>query len=379
MEIMNEYADSISDANIAKKASTSIAATMVKERLDSLIDLGVSFTGRPNFVSSIEEGQHWNEAMDILQGTLTDFPIIERMVIFDSECVIQSMLPLVSGNIGTQRGCKEREWYALMKKDLKPHIAGVVLRTSKPVIAMTGVAVPIVSHKNQNLLGILFLLIKLDSFTEWARRFEGNEGEYLSIFDQKGQIVFHPYVDLSEKIIDASNLLVVQKMKSGESGVEIFNSPYTQQEEVAGYRKISKYGWGVMVTQPAKLVFKDRAKRLLYQSLSYSLLLIVQIMLFMLVFYFLVKNKESSKRENVLLQKASDSELAQKTAAAVAEVEKQKAQELQILNDQLRKSISDLEKVNKIMIGRELEMIKLKQEVNNCLTELGKDTKYKVA
>ena len=56
-----------------------------------------------------------------------------------------------------------------------------------------------------------------------------------------------------------------------------------------------------------------------------------------------------------------------------------KEQALKATQEKLKTKISDLERFNKIMVGRELEMVKLKEEVNSLLTELGKEIKYKVA
>ncbi len=56
-----------------------------------------------------------------------------------------------------------------------------------------------------------------------------------------------------------------------------------------------------------------------------------------------------------------------------------KEQALKASQETLKTKISDLERFNKIMVGRELEMIKLKEEVNSLLAALGKEIKYKVA
>jgi methyl-accepting chemotaxis protein len=100
----------------------------------------------------------------------------------------------------------------------------------------------------------------------------------------------------------------------------------------------------------------------------------------------------------------------EKEAAAVkaaADIEKKKAEELHAANQQLRaseqqmkaanqqlaakeealrgsqdelkKKVSDLERFNKLMVGRELDMVKLKEEVNSLLEKAGEPKKYKVA
>lgn len=45
-------------------------------------------------------------------------------------------------------------------------------------------------------------------------------------------------------------------------------------------------------------------------------------------------------------------------------------------SDELKKHAEDLEKLNKFMIGRELDMINLKKEINGLLAELGRPPKY---
>lgn len=83
--------------------------------------------------------------------------------------------------------------------------------------------------------------------------------------------------------------------------------------------------------------------------------------------------------------------IAIKTALTSIDSEKKRAEELDVLNQyletqkqtllntqrELDKKILDLERVNKIMINRELNMIKLKEEINSYLAELGRDPKYK--
>lgn len=84
-------------------------------------------------------------------------------------------------------------------------------------------------------------------------------------------------------------------------------------------------------------------------------------------------------------------------SAALADVEKKKAEELSALNQQLKASeqflkaanqqltakeqelrtrMADLERFNKLMVGRELIMVELKAEVNSLLEKIGQPVKY---
>jgi len=48
------------------------------------------------------------------------------------------------------------------------------------------------------------------------------------------------------------------------------------------------------------------------------------------------------------------------------------------MEEELRRNLDELERFNKLAIGRELKMIQLKQEVNEFMNQLGQAAKYKI-
>jgi hypothetical protein len=48
------------------------------------------------------------------------------------------------------------------------------------------------------------------------------------------------------------------------------------------------------------------------------------------------------------------------------------------ISENLKDKLREIEKVNKLMVGRELDMVELKKEINNLLKELGRPDKYRV-
>jgi hypothetical protein len=44
----------------------------------------------------------------------------------------------------------------------------------------------------------------------------------------------------------------------------------------------------------------------------------------------------------------------------------------------LRRNLEELERFNKLAIGREIKMIQLKEEINELLIQLDQDKKYKI-
>jgi len=48
------------------------------------------------------------------------------------------------------------------------------------------------------------------------------------------------------------------------------------------------------------------------------------------------------------------------------------------MEEDLRQNVEELERFNKLAIGREIKMIQLKQEINELMIQLGKVEKYKI-
>ena len=48
------------------------------------------------------------------------------------------------------------------------------------------------------------------------------------------------------------------------------------------------------------------------------------------------------------------------------------------MEEELRRNVDELERFNKLAIGRELKMIQLKEEINELLSQLNLDKRYKI-
>ena len=48
------------------------------------------------------------------------------------------------------------------------------------------------------------------------------------------------------------------------------------------------------------------------------------------------------------------------------------------MEDEMRRNVEELERFNKLAIGREIKMIQLKEEINELMIQLGKVEKYKI-
>lgn len=84
-------------------------------------------------------------------------------------------------------------------------------------------------------------------------------------------------------------------------------------------------------------------------------------------------------RKRIQLQEEQLAQIRANEQQLKAVNEQLKAKEQALLETQveLKKKISDLERFNRLTVGRELEMVKLKKEVDTLLEELGRPKKYK--
>ncbi|MEM5469393.1 sensor histidine kinase [Celeribacter marinus] len=71
-----------------------------------------------------------------------------------------------------------------------------------------------------------------------------------AIFDQDGRAIAHPNPTVEANMMDGSKITIVQKMLSGETGVDQFYSPPMKIDMIAGYTFVPETGWAVMVPQP---------------------------------------------------------------------------------------------------------------------------------
>jgi hypothetical protein len=264
--VLKNYLDESTGTLFQSKLSQArLAAAIVEERLNSLLALGNSYASRPLLIKYIEENQ-WDKALKILSEILTTTAGFERLVLYDTNAVIRADLPFANV-LGQNR--RDKEWFRVFKKDWKPFVSGVYQRSAEPKKNVICIAIPIIEgqiflpeiapsppHASRKI-GILQLQLDLKYFHFWTH-IDVGKGGIIYIVDNYGRIVYHPLLENYSKIIDFSSVGIVKKALAGESGVAKNYNEVEHEERIAGFYGISRYGWGVIVTQPARLAFKQR-------------------------------------------------------------------------------------------------------------------------
>lgn len=106
-----------------------------------------------------------------------------------------------------------------------------------------------VFDKTGNKRGVLFAEVGLNYINDVCGKINYGSKEYCSIVDSLGKVVAHPNQQWVKESHNLSKMLVVQKIKRGNSGTINFYSPHLGEEAVAGFATVEKLGWGVIVFQ----------------------------------------------------------------------------------------------------------------------------------
>lgn len=286
-----------------------LAASMAKENLEKIIDVGVSLSTRVQFQKLVESGK-WNEAIKLMESVPKDFPYIQQATLFDPQGIIRAATPLtpeLSAIMG--KDFSYRDYYKGVSKNWEPYVAEAI----KPAVPLgynlIPVATPIKSQQGA-VLGILLLNIKLDAIAAWSKKIDVGPTGFVYIVDQRGHLIAHPTLLPTEDIVDFSSVPAVQKTLKGERGVEVLFNPIENEERVTAYEPVPQYGWGVAVVEPARTAFAERNK----EAGRVAILWVLIIFAVGLFTYRLLQDRavisDQRDRERLLLESIGDGVIA---------------------------------------------------------------------
>jgi PAS domain S-box-containing protein len=308
------YSESTASILAEKRLLALLAANIVHDRLNAIVDLGISFATRPRVVEEIEKG-NWAGAMQVLDSVPQTFPFIDRLVLFDPDAIIKADIPPAPEVIGQSRA--DRGWYAGIRKNWQPYISEIYQRGVKPRQNIIAAVFPIKKARSavspsgdeETVIGILQLQLKLEIFQEWIKRTDVGPGVFIYIVDQSGRIVAHPFMDNLEVSIDFSAVPVVQKLLQGKGGAEFYYNPVEKEERFSAYEPVKGHGWGVVVTQPSRNAFRERNKELLPLLIVYIIFVALTMVTAFFILYAMIagrQSREASQRLAAIVESSAD-------------------------------------------------------------------------
>lgn len=299
----------LTELALSRRASVSyLAAAVLSEKLDRLVDIGIALATRVRFRELVEAG-NWIEAGGILRSVPNDFPFIERTTLHDRQGTMMADVPEVPGIRG--QNFAHRDWYQGAVRTGQPYISQVYRRVAPPQINVFVAAIPIRSAKGE-VLGILVVQVRSDRFFEWVKNIEAGAGGLVYVVDQRGRLAAHPKFSSQGDLIDYSGVPAVQRILAGSGGIDIVFNPVENERRVVAYEPVTKHGWGVVLEQPTASVFATRDDQLRRILSTYGFISICVVCVGYLASRISVQRRlvEDGQRATVALERA----VAERTA-----------------------------------------------------------------
>ncbi len=289
-----------------------LVATVLAEKLDRLVDVGVSLSTRVQFQRLVER-KEWEGAIKFMESIPVTYSYIDRLVVTDSKGIIVADTPALPGVRG--QDFSFRDWYQGVIRTGKPFISKIFKRRAEPQINIVAVAVPI-KNREQALLGILMIQVKLESFFQWFRDAMPTPGSVIYIVDQSGQAVFHPQYTERGETAYLGNATAVQHALRGERGTLIIPDLDKNSERVTAFIPVEKYGWGVILEEPAVTAFAARDHQLQRFIVIYGLMLALS--MFTAYLFFRAREEARIKTDltRLVSERTSELEVANKELEA---------------------------------------------------------------
>jgi signal transduction histidine kinase len=302
----------LTDTALAREASlAALAATILSEKFERLVDIGVSLATRVRFQRLIAS-ERWVEAAQILRRVPEDFEFLDRVFIADTGGTLMADTPELPGVRGTNFA--HRDWYKGISRDWKPYVSRLYRRTAAPRRDVIAVSVPI-RGADGKVAGLLVLQVKLETFFEWARHIDAGPEDRVLVVDGAGRAAFDsmaPMTGLAElpPVLPAAHWQV-----RGSPGAEIVPDAAGGEPTLRSFAPAA-HGWGVVILQPARAAFAARDVLLRQQLVGTALVAAFAIAAILLGTQVLLERRRTGA------ERAHKLELAKAQAALARHVER---------------------------------------------------------
>jgi signal transduction histidine kinase len=261
----------LTQSALARRGAVSfLASTVLTEKFERLLDIGLALATRVRFRELVGRGR-WEEAIAILSSVPSDFPFIERISLDDPGGTQRAEIPADRETHG--QSFAHRDWYQAVARTGQAYVSRVYRRGAAPPRNVFVAAIPI-NNEAGAMAAMLVLQVRADLFFEWIRGVEAGPGGLIFVVDQRGFLAYRPDQPSQEELLDYSHVLPVQRVLQGKRGVEILSDSDPDGGRVVAYQPIGAHGWGVVLTEPAENVFALRNDQLKWMALTYLLSLV---------------------------------------------------------------------------------------------------------
>jgi signal transduction histidine kinase len=248
-----------------------LAAVAIHERFGRLEDIGNSLATRVRFRTLVGKGK-WQEAIEIMKDEPMHFPMVDRVFVTDLKGTLRADTPPLRNVRG--RNFAHQDWYQGVSRNWQLYISQIYKRAAAPRFNVIAVAVPIKNQQNQ-AVGILVVQARVERIFDWLKSIDVGPSGYVYVVDKAAAVAGQPSVTPEGEVLSYGAVPVVQKVLRGRHGIEISYNPINRVEELAAFEPVPRYGWGVIVQQPAAVAFELQNKSLRLLMLVYGVIIAI--------------------------------------------------------------------------------------------------------
>ncbi len=312
------YHETTNDLLVQRKTIAHLAATLVHERLNDFVNLGISLAARKLTIEGVENG-NWPEALANVSDVLDQFSFLDRILLIDPQGTIRAAIPSSNtADIGQNK--VNSNWYQNITRQGAPHVSSFYQSRFKPDVYIVSVSIPI-KHKrsviqpdpsapiNQPALtsAILQLQFKPDFFYIWLQDIDKGESGAIYIVDQSGQAINATSSSDKMKVVDLHSDPLILDLLAGHAKASIDSIRIEHKDRVTAYEPVSEYGWGVIVTQSAAKAFLKRDAALTGLIVTYTIILLFALTFGIFILYALTVQKKLGKMISQLMRAVEQS------------------------------------------------------------------------
>jgi signal transduction histidine kinase len=243
------------------------AAHTLEMNVKSLVYAGKAFATRPLLLRDLKR-RAYKETQIHLKNLIDNIPGIQRAFITTPQGTQISNYPFTADTIG--KDFSARDWHKGVSRKWEPYVSEFYLRAAKPRKYLFAIALPI--KAGEQVIGILVMQPMEEFIKESVSNIDIGNG-HVYVVDKKGVLIYHQTLAI-DRIIDYSNVSVVQKVMKGREGVERIIDPLDNVPVLSSYHPIEEWGWGVVIDKHLDVVLAPVRKVTVWLVLVTGLMLL---------------------------------------------------------------------------------------------------------
>lgn len=317
-----------------------------------------------------------------LQNFIDENPSVYEVAVIDNEGKQVSKIVRIDDEATTLNDRVESELFKEVTSG-KKYISPIYV--SRYGLPFMSIGLPIFDQDNIQI-GALATEVDLSPMWNTVSKIKvGNTG-YVYVVDRAGSLVAYRDVNLVKMRPNFTNILGVKNFLSATHVSEIYTS-FTGEKVIGSWQPIKTTGWGLIIELPYAEVLGTFRPLIIVAGISFLVFVSFIILMLIIVFRRLI-SPIRRLRSGVMgvgsgnldhtIDVHSDDEIGDLAIAfngmttrlrdyynTLEQKVSDRTKELQSAQGDLKTQLEELEKMNKLMVNRELKMIEMKDELNS--------------